>query len=151
MPHVTPDFTSENGETAQGVPTIVAGITRALTLGFPPAEVGMEGARVRVASLIVDDAQKAVLRARTAMNVLMYSGDSAAYKRAQAAYDRRRNELKQAAARTMDAYGVALDEDNVPYVMEERFPALLAKHPVGSATLNVRTITGRGATLSAAA
>ncbi len=124
---ITPDFTSENGIEPQGVPTIGAGETRSLTLAFPAAEAGQEGARVRVQSLLVRDAQRALLTAKHTMTIARVSGDTAAHERAKAAYARRATELKQAKLRTLDAFGVALNENNEPYVVEERYPALLQK------------------------
>lgn len=125
---IAADFASENGVAAQGVPTIVAGISRALTLGFPPATAGIEGARVQVRSKLMEDARKALTQARRNLFLVESTGDAAAYKRAQAAVARRGLELKRATAVTIDAYGVALDEDNQPYVVESRYPALLEQH-----------------------
>lgn len=137
---ITPDFTSENGAIAQGVPTIAAGVTRALTIAFPSGEIGVEGARVRVQSKLMEEANKAFMHAKHAVNMLRNSNDSAAFKRAEAALARRALEAKQVRNRTLDAYGIALDENNQPYVMEERYPALLEQHAAGGAGRELRPV-----------
>ncbi|WIE81166.1 hypothetical protein [Curtobacterium sp. MCSS17_016] len=139
---IAPDFTSENGVVAQGVPTIGAGESRALTLVFPSGQAGAEGARVRVRSMLMTDARKAFLAARGDFMRLTNTGTSAEYLRAKAAMERRALELKKALARTLDSYGVALDETNTPYVVASRYPALLEQHTVAATRPSTRPVLG---------